>query len=68
MLQTPVKQRKLSKRTLVAAGLIVLCIPVTIFAGIMYLGNQHYNVTALLVLLECMLPFFLVFESRKPKA
>ena len=68
MLQTPVKQRKLSKRTLVAALLILLCIPVTIFAGIMYLGNQHYNVTALLVLLECMLPFFLVFESRKPKA
>ena len=56
------------KRTLVAALLILLCIPVTIFAGIMYLGNQHYNVTALLVLLECMLPFFLVFESRKPKA
>ena len=68
MLQTPAKQRKLSKRTLVATVLIVLCIPVTIFAGIMYLGNQHYNVTALLVLLECMLPFFLVFESRKPKA
>ena len=68
MLQTPVKQRKLSKRTLVAAVLIVLCIPVTIFAGIMYLGNRHYNITALLVLVECMLPFFLVFESRKPKA
>ena len=31
------------------------------------MGNQHYNVTALLVLTECMLPFFLVFESRKPK-
>ncbi len=68
MLQIPVNRRKLSKRTLVAAVLIVLCIPLTIFAGIMYLGNQHYNVTALLVLLECMLPFFLVFESRKPKA
>ena len=68
MLQTPVKQRKLHKRTVVAAVLIVLCIPVTIFAGILYLGNQHYNITALLVLTECMLPFFLVFESRKPKA
>ena len=68
MLQTPVKQRKLSKRTIVAAALILLCIPLTIFAGIMYLGNQHYNITALLVLLECMFPFFLVFESRKPKA
>ena len=68
MLQVPVKQRKLGKRTLVAAVLIVLCIPLTIFAGVMYLGNQHYNITALLVLVECMLPFFLVFESRKPKA
>ena len=68
ILQIPAKQRKLSKRTLVAAVLIVLCIPLTIFAGVMYLGNQHYNVTALLVLVECMVPFFLVFESRKPKA
>ena len=68
VLQTPVKERKLSKRTLLAAVLIVLCIPLTIFTGIMYLGNQHYNITALLVLAECMLPFFLVFESRKPKA
>ena len=68
MLQVPAKQRKLSKRTLVAAALIVLCIPLTIFAGVMYLGNQHYNVTAVLVLTQCMVPFFLVFESRKPKA
>ena len=68
MLQIPAKQRKLSKRTLVAAVLIVLCIPLTIFTGAMYLGNQHYNVTAMLVLIECMVPFFLVFESRKPKA
>lgn len=68
MLQIPVKQRKLSKRTLVASVLILMFIPLTIFAGVVYLGNQHYNITALLVLIECMLPFFLVFEDRKPKA
>ena len=68
MLQIPAKQRKLSKRTMVATVLILLFIPLTIFAGVMYLGNQHYNITAFLVLIECMLPFFLVFESRKPKA
>jgi len=68
MLQIPAKQRKLSRRTMVATVLILLFIPLTIFAGVMYLGNQHYNITAFLVLLECMLPFFLVFESRKPKA
>ena len=68
LLQTPAANRKLAKRTLTASVLILLCIPLTIFAGIMYLGNRHYSVTALLVLVECMLPFFLVFESRKPKA
>ena len=68
MLQIPAKQRKLSRRTMVAAVLILLCIPLTIFTGVMYLDNRHYNVTALLVLVECMVPFFLVFESRKPKA
>ena len=68
VLQTPVKQRKLSRRTLVAAVLILLCIPLTIFACVQYLGNQHYNIASLMVLAECMLPFFLVFESRKPKA
>ena len=68
MLQIPAAQRKLSKRTLVAAILIVLCIPLTIFAGVFYLGDRYYNITALLVLTECMVPFVLVFESRRPKA
>ena len=68
MMQIPAKQRKLSRRTMVATVLILLFIPLTIFAGVMYLGNQHYNITAFLLLMECMLPFFLVFESRKPKA
>ncbi len=68
MLQTPVHQRKLGKRTVIATVLIICFIPLTILAGVLYLGNQHYNVTAVLVLLECMLPFFFVFEGRKPKA
>ena len=68
LLQPPVEKRKLSKRTLVATALILVLIPLTIFTGIVYLGNQHYNITALLVLAECMIPFFLIFESRKPAA
>ncbi len=68
MVQTPAKKRNLSKRTVVATVLILVCIPVTVFAGFYYLGNRYYNLTALIVLAECMLPFFLVFEGRKPKA
>ena len=66
--QTPKKQRNLSKRTIAAAVAILLFIPLTIFAGIYYLDDRHYNMVAVAVLLECMTPFVLVFEGRKPKA
>ena len=59
---------KLKKRTIAAAAMILLCIPFTIFIGVYYLGNMKFYFIALLVLLECMLPFFLVFEGRKPQA
>ncbi len=68
MEQTPVHKRKLGKRTIAASAMILLLIPLTIFAGIFYLGGEHYNILSLLVLLECMTPFFLVFEGRKPQA
>lgn len=67
-IQTPLQKRKLSIRTRVATIMILLCIPLTIFAGIVYLNDHHYNIVAMAVLLECMLPFVLVFEGRKPKA
>ncbi len=67
-IQTPKEKRNLSKRTIVASIAILLFIPLTIFAGIFYLDDRQYNIVALLVLLECMLPFVLIFEGRKPKA
>ncbi len=67
-IQTPKEKRNLSKRTIVASVAILLFIPLTIFAGIFYLDDRQYNIVALLVLLECMLPFVLIFEGRKPKA
>ena len=59
---------KLSKRTVAAAVSILLLIPLTLFVGIVYLGDRKYYFIALLVLLECIAPFFLVFEGRKPQA
>ena len=66
--QTPKEKRKLSKRTLAATVSILLLIPLTIFVGVYYLGGGHYYLIALVILLETMLPFFLVFEGRKPQA
>jgi len=67
-IQTPREKRSLSKRTAVASTAILLLIPLTVFTGIFYLGNRHYNLIAFLILLECMAPFLLIFEGRKPKA
>ena len=67
VIQTPREKRNLSKRTVAASVAILLLIPLTVFAGVFYLEDRHYNIVALLVLLECMAPFLLVFEGRKPK-
>ena len=68
VIQTPKDKRNLSRRTIAASVAILLFIPLTIFTGIFYLNDRQYNLVALLVLLECMLPFVLVYEGRKPKA
>lgn len=68
MEQVPVEKRKLSRRTRAAAALILLLIPLTMFVGVVYLDGEYYNAISLLVLAECMVPFILVFEGRKPQA
>ena len=68
LVQTPREKRKLTKRTLAATILILLLIPLTLFIGETYLAGKKYYFISLLILLECMIPFFLIFESRKPQA
>lgn len=65
--QLPREKRKLRRRTVVSAGLILLLIPLTLLAGGLYLEQRKYMVISLLILLECMAPFFLVFEGRRPQ-
>ena len=68
MVQVPAEKRKLPKRTVAMAVSALLLIPVTLFIGVFYLERQQYALVSVLVLFECMLPFFLVFEGRKPQA
>ena len=65
---SPVKKSKLSKRTVASMIMVFLLIPLTIWIGNVILYDQKYLFISLLVLLECMLPFFLAFEGRKPQA
>lgn len=67
-MRMPKAQRKLPKRTIAAATMILLLIPLTIFIGAYYFDGRKYYLIAMLILLETMVPFFLVFEGRKPQA
>ena len=62
------KKPRLTRRAL--ASLLVLCLltPLTIAFGILFMGDRKYVFISILLLFYAMLPFFLVFEGRKPQA
>ncbi|NLA05850.1 MAG: ECF transporter S component [Firmicutes bacterium] len=53
---------------MVAAALILLTIPLTIYFGYYFLGDRKYYFISLMIILQSMVPFVLVFEGRKPQA
>jgi energy-coupling factor transporter ATP-binding protein EcfA2/uncharacterized membrane protein len=72
--QPEVQRSRLPKRTWAAMLMIFLAIPLTIYIGNYveviadFLGDRRYYFISLLIIVETMLPFALVFESRKPQA
>jgi len=62
------QKQKLSKRTITAALMILLTIPLTIYLGVSFLDDRRFYFISMLIILQTMLPFALVFESRKPQA
>lgn len=68
VLTAPKHKGKLSKRTIASMFLILILIPVTIWIGITFFDDRKYFVISLAIAVYCMLPFFLIFEGRKPQA
>ena len=68
VLTAPKHKGKLSKRTIASMFLILILIPVTIWIGITLFDDRKYFVISLAIAVYCMLPFFLIFEGRKPQA
>jgi len=62
------QKRPLSKRTIAAAALILLTIPVTIYLGVQIFDDRRFYFISMLIIFQTMLPFVLVFEGRKPQA
>ena len=59
---------KLNARTKITLLLSLLLIPMTIWAGLRFGGGRKYMLISFAVIFETMLPFFLIFEGRKPQA
>lgn len=54
-------------RLMLTAALTVLVIPVILAAGL-FTGGRYYALMSTAIVVLAMLPFFLVFEKRRPKA
>jgi len=68
MQELPVNEKRFSKRMVAAVVLVFLFMPATILFGVFCLGDRKYYFVSLLIILYAMLPFFLVFEKRRPQA
>ncbi len=58
----------ISKRTIVGLILVVVAIPMVIAFGILFLQDRSIYFISLSVMILSMVPFFLVFENRRPEA
>lgn len=60
-------KKKVSLRRVFGWAMVLLAVPATIWLGWRYAARQYY-VVSFVILLWSMLPFFLLFERRKPQA
>lgn len=61
------QHKALSKRTILASFMILVVIPLTILFGVFVLKDRKYYLISLLIIIYTLMPFFMVFERRKPK-
>lgn len=62
-----IETKKSRKMSIFSLSILCFIVPFTLYIGLEYIDIKKYYVTSLLVLLECMIPFFLLFEKRKPQ-
>ena len=58
----------ISKRTIIGLILVVVAIPAVIAFGVLFLQDRAIYFISLSVMIISMIPFFLVFENRRPEA
>ena len=59
---------KVSFRTWFALGLMLILVPLLLFFSVKIWSGRKYLLCSLIVVIAAMLPFFMMFEGRRPKA
>ena len=62
------KEKGHTKSIIIALLVTVILIPLTLWLGTEKLDNKKYYFISLIIIAEAMIPFFFLFEKRKPKA
>ena len=66
-MQKELNSNKLNNKGLIACIIAIVLIPITLFVAWTYF-DRNYFVTSLLIIVYTMIPFFVMFEKRKPQA
>lgn len=59
---------KFSPKALISFFVVLMAIPITLFAGMYIFGDRKYYLISLLILLEIFVPFIFVFEQKRVSA
>ena len=62
------RKGKVSRRTWFALVLMLLVVPLLLYLSVRYFHGRKYLICSLIVIIAAMMPFFMMFEGRKPKA
>lgn len=62
------RKRRFPVKTLISLFLVLVLVPATILLGVFVLHDRAYYFVSLLLIVYTMVPFFLLFEKRKPQA
>lgn len=68
IIQQMEKKGKVNRRTWFALALMLLVVPLLLYLSVRFFHGRKYLICSLIVIVAAMLPFFMMFEGRKPKA
>ncbi len=62
------QKRRITPFSVIAAILMLVLIPLTVYFGSRYFGNRRYYITSLLVVFEILAGFVIMLEGKRPRA